>query len=333
MRNTKKQQLLRRELLLLDRKRHTARWRYKDVKIAQEITLANSCRIFFPAIHHDHSDYALSLGAPWYFNGFIVELGKTRMVVDPGVDFMYRLVRSNYELETINSLFVSHEHLDHSSDANTLIDWLLRFQRNLKIFTNEKTISEARISRYHSKPKKFKNGNKHELYVASASSPVSLSDTQGIKFIPLNHDTECFGFTILDSKNDIKLSYISDTGYAKSLEFNGSEIDFHDIEYSLDATPLSYHYKIKKSVENSSTLIVNIDSFVYNRKSSTHLTVTDLLHLVKGSSIKLIIITHLNPAGELPVNKWGKKLSDYITKETSIECRFQGTKDTTISLK
>lgn len=78
------------------------------------------------------------------------------------------------------------------------------------------------------------------------------------------------------------------------------------------------HIDIKNHITRADLLIVNIDSFLHGKNSKTHLSTIDLLDLVDGTGIKQILITHINPLGELPYDQWGQKIARYIEQEAKI---------------
>jgi len=54
--------------------------------------------------------------------GFILSIHGTKIYVDPGIGSLVSAIESNVNLEDMDVIFVSHAHLDHSSDVEGIIE-------------------------------------------------------------------------------------------------------------------------------------------------------------------------------------------------------------------
>ena len=309
---------LERELIRLDKKRLNIRKKYKDKLINNKKSLCHKDYILFPKSVVSENNYQLRYGVSWLQNGFILKKGDNIIAVDPGVNFVLRLTESGFDLSTITHIFISHSHLDHSADANVLMDFLIRAKSYVKIIAPKSVYEEKVISDFHSgiKPKFPIN---HSAIIIDENSEIELLNGYKMKFVPLHHSVECYGFKIFG--NNENYTYLSDTSYTKELLIKNKEyLPITSISNYIEnaISHSSYNY-IKGFTKDSNILIANVDSFLYTKNSKTHLPILDLLEIVKGNNIQKIILAHINPIGELKYEEWGMKLAKYVSKVTGIQ--------------
>ena len=307
------------ELIKTDKKRLRIRNSYK-IKLRhnkESVKSENSSNyIFFPKMLISKNNTQLRYGLSWLYNGFIIKIDSFVMAVDPGVNFLLRLTENKYDITTINKLYISHLHIDHSADANTLMEYLIRADKKIEIFAPKTVYQTNTISKFHSGEKLSFNNN-IQSYSIDENSKFKIN-TVNINFFPLYHGVECYGFSI--KYKDKKISYISDTGYAREIKVKNKTLKVEDIKDPIIADKIIIKNEIiKKEVQHSDIIICNIDSFVYTKNSKTHLCILDLLDILKDSNCKKLILAHINPIGEVLYKEWGNRISKYIKKETSID--------------
>lgn len=309
---------LKEELSLLDKKRLNIRKAYKEELINNKEKINKKDYIFFPKSIISKRNYQFRYGLPWVQNGFILKKGNNVIAVDPGVNFVLRLTESDFNLSSITHIFISHSHLDHSADANVLMDFLIRAKAGVKIIAPKSVYEEKVISDFHSGLRTNFPVN-HSAIIIDENSEVELLNNYKMKFISLRHSVECYGFKIYN--NNENFTYLSDTSYTKELLIKNKEhIPITNIDnYIKNAISNSSYNYIKKFTEDSNILITNIDSFMYTKNSKTHLPIADLLEIVKESNIQRIILAHINPMGELKYKDWGMKLARYVYKISGIK--------------
>ena len=309
---------LEKELIELDKRRLNIRKRYKNKLINSKKKLNQKDYIYFPKSIVSEKNHQLRYGLSWLQNGFILKKGNNVIAVDPGVNFVLRLTESGFDLSTITHIFISHTHLDHSADANVLMDFMIRARASVKIIAPKSVYDEKVISDFHSglKPKFPVN---HSAIIIDENSEIELLDGYKMTFVPLQHSVECFGFKI--SSNGKNYTYLSDTSYTKELiDKNNKIISIKDITNYIENVKSKSNYSyIKDFLKDSDVLISNIDSYMYTKNSKTHLPLLDLLEIIKDNNIKEIIIAHVNPIGELKYEEWGNKLEKYVYKISRIK--------------
>lgn len=309
---------LEKELIELDKRRLNIRKKYKNKLINSKKKLNQKDYIYFPKSVVSEKNHQLRYGLSWLQNGFILKKGDNVIAVDPGVNFVLRLTESGFDLSTITHIFISHTHLDHSADANVLMDFMIRAKASVKIIAPKSVYDEKVISDFHSglKPKFPVN---HSAIIIDENSEIELLDGYKMTFVPLQHSVECYGFKI--SGNNQNYTYLSDTSYTRELVTkNNKIISITDItDYMENVKSKSNYNYIKEFLKDSDVLITNIDSYMYTKNSKTHLPLLDLLEIIKDNNIKKIIIAHVNPIGELKYEEWGNKLAKYVYKISKIK--------------
>jgi ribonuclease BN (tRNA processing enzyme) len=69
-------------------------------------------------------------------SGILVETEEQRVLFDVGSGVLHRLTQLDFDLKTLDSVFLSHFHIDHCSDFLTLSQslWLSEYDRPLNLF-------------------------------------------------------------------------------------------------------------------------------------------------------------------------------------------------------
>lgn len=275
-----------------DNRRNKIRNQYREAMARRtEKSPTNKDILYVPPMHFSQEEIPdLSFGHSWLYNGFTISIDGVAIVIDPGLDFLFRLARDNYDLAAIDYIFISHAHIDHYAGAAPLLDWLIRAQ--------SKVITIAPEEVFHSVISPFHAGTDTTLSWSPNHSSIAIEDNQVLKLInnielqplKLQHGTPCFGFKLKTKQRTI--TYISDTGH-----FAG----------------------IKEYIADSTILVINIDSFAETKNSKTHLSAEDLLKCIPSKNdLQHIVVTHVNPSGELPFEEWGKQIAAYIEHTTNI---------------
>lgn len=140
--------------------------------------------------------------------GLYFSLDGKRFILDPGPGSLVHMRK--LKLKDPNGLLISHYHIDHCADANTLLDGM----ENPFLISEKSCISgdgkeTPCISKYHLEKTSFikslKAGEKTEI--PGSNIKVTATET--------HHQAPCIGFVIEGSK---KIGYISDTILFKGIE-------------------------------------------------------------------------------------------------------------------
>lgn len=283
----------------------------------QSLSAVSEEKITFPAFaFKDDATYIRVF--PWKYNGFILHLGSLIMVIDPGVDFLSRCIFSNINIMQPNTIFISHGHLDHYASASIMLEIMKSEEKDkqIKFIASKEFYQQRVISEWHLNKKGDGLKNIKTITAIPNEKIVFDAQTQLIP-IPLIHTKKgTIGFIIFYKK--IKIGYITDTGYTKQFKTNTGNIYRSGEEYEGEFEKIiSKHEYIKEIYKNVDYLICNINDFIYTKHSKTHLSGYDIIDILKGSTAKECIITHLNQF-DLTNNTYSGKVAEEIQQNTGV---------------
>ena len=308
----------KKDIVQISREIHQQRLSTREKLQQESISSISVDSIVFPSFSFKDTDTYVR-AFPWKYNGFILHLGPLTIVVDPGVDFLSRCLFSHINMMQPNTLFVSHAHLDHYAGASSLIETMASENTNKKIrFIASKEFYKQRvISNWHLNKERGGLPNVESLTAIPHKRIVLDTDTQLIP-IPLIHTIKgAIGFIILHK--NLKIGYISDTGYTKTFRTSTDEIYRSGDQY--DGTfkeIISKHEYIKNLYNDMDYLICNIKEYTFTKHSKTHLSGYDIIDIIKESKNKKCIITHINQF-DLTDNLYSKMIAEEIQSNSGIQ--------------
>lgn len=226
--------------------------------------------------------------------GFILTVGGIRLYVDPGPGAVVRAREADFDLGTLDGVYISHGHLDHYAGAEAVIEsmcWGMFCRRGLLLAPGQVLERDRLISFYHQGKDSlagYKGGptvKKLEPWQPVVMGEVTLTP------IPAHHAGENYGFIL--KTGQLTLGYTSDTNYiqgyttpqgVRSLPYRQPITDLVDV--------VDYRRDIKEAFSCVDVLIANVTS--HNVYAHRHITTLGLAHLLENSSVKLCIMTHFN---------------------------------------
>lgn len=267
-------------------------------------------KILFPAMHIQEDDTILRYGMPWIYNGFGIVTSQYGLLVDPGVDFPYRWIKSWYQVNWCDGMFITHQHIDHVYGASLYLEWLLRAWKMIDIVLTPSTIEDGSIPKYYlwASPER----SSHNLMLLDWEKdfqcwPYKLTSFEHYHWIP------CYWFTtVIDAK---KITHISDTWYSIKVQDDEWEKIIWKDKVRWFQKIIEKHEKLREVAHWSDILIINMDVLEYRKVSITHLTAYDIIDIVKDNNIKDLIIAHMNPCGNYSAS-WIDELREFIQSET-----------------
>ncbi|NLO89214.1 MAG: MBL fold metallo-hydrolase [Clostridia bacterium] len=214
--------------------------------------------------------------------GFILEIKKTLLSVDPGPGAVLRAAQEKIDISRLDGVLISHRHLDHCGDVNVMIEAMTRggFKKKGMVFAPRQALKDDPVVL-----------NYLRNYVGNIQPIEGLklyrcSDLEFKTSMPHKHgDAETYGFIFYG--DDYTLSYIPDTGYFNKLsEFYRSDISI------------------------ISTLMLR------RNKNVDHLSVPDVISLIKEHKPRAAILTHFG----MQIYKAGVDIvADKISQATGIK--------------
>ncbi len=192
--------------------------------------------------------------------GTLIQTNKKSFIVDPGPGTLVRLAKSRPKIDVmkLSGVILSHIHLDHSGDANVIIDAFTQGGLSKKgfLFTTKESIQgENRVilpylTRFLDRIETFSHKEK-----------ISEVDFEVIPF-KHRHTAETYGFKIISEGKTV--SFVIDTLF------------FEDL---------------KEYYKESDILIINCVRFT-PKEGIMHLSVKDAEELIKSVKPEKAVLTH-----------------------------------------
>ena len=215
--------------------------------------------------------------------GFLVESGGARVHVDPGPGALVRLVQCGIDPSSIETVLLTHRHLDHSGDVNALVEAMTMggWTPGGALFAPQDALDgeDPVIFRYH----------RRHLGVVGAISPNWEVDCNGLFFRTvwphMHHGVQTYGLLI--EANKIRVGYVTDGRMECGLG---------------------------KLYRDADLLILNT-TFRYTRDLD-HLSVDDAVVILKEARPARAIITHfsMEMTGDTV-----KEAEEYLRGETGVD--------------
>lgn len=289
----------------------------RKLKLKEKVPVT-SHKIIFPSIHIPEDNELLRYGMSWLYNGFMIQTPNYGLLVDPGVDYMYRWLHSWYNVSDIDGIFASHQHIDHMGGMPVVLEWLLRAGKMVDVILTPESIADAAIPRYYlgTHPERAN----HTIHYLDEEKIIDL-DRIKIQTIPHYHGIACYWFSTMIAGK--KITHISDSGYATLVHDDEWEkIPWRD-KIIWRPHILEKHELLRKALHGSDIAIINMDALDYRSVSGTHVSARDIIDMLKGNSIGLLIIAHINPVWQYS-EEWIEGLSGFIEQESGVKVLIPG---------
>lgn len=212
--------------------------------------------------------------------GLWLSLNGTEILVDPGPGCIVQSTKRKLSADKLSAIILSHRHLDHSGDANVMIEAMTQggFKPHGWFFTPADALDNEPVM--FSYLKDYLDGI--EILQAGKSYTIgNASFTTPIRHI---HPVETYG--VIFQTGGHSFSYIADTRY------------FEDL-------PRIYA---------SELLIINV-VFVQDNPPADHLTVSDVSRIITEIKPKAAILTHFG-MGMWRAKPW--EIAQRLSQQTGI---------------
>lgn len=252
--------------------------------------------------------------------GFLLKVGRACVYVDPGPGAIVHASRAGVDLSMLDAVYVSHGHTDHLGDAGVVIEAMCRImsRRRGTVIAPREVLENGLISRFHQgkSPSRAYPGGPLDVIEAKKDSVTRLHNTF-MRFIPAYHGGENYGF-VLETEN-LSVGYTSDTSYL--LTVRGSEgvrpVSPWDAMVDLDEI-VDFRNSLKTAFSSVDVLIANVS--YHSLFASRGLTGVGLAHMLRGSDVRLAIMTHLDAACFRPQDITGD-MARYVQSESGVPIR------------
>lgn len=257
-------------------------------------------KIFFPSRIADSGVLSTE-------RSFVIYLPNLVMAIDPSENLINNLDRSNIKLPLINTIFFSQEMIIPTPNVMNKI--------------LQKSEQYSQIIFPHVPYQSLK-----EVLPSSSSTILSSEESTEILLKHGNYlctihyfsqnNISC-GFTI-EYKLE-KISYLAGIHYANNVKTSRGIIELRESLYKGSFIHIvDYEINIKAAIIDTTILIVTVEEFDYSKNTINQLTVHDVIHMIKGTDIKLVIILPSIKLESMDKEK-KKRIGKYITQETGIK--------------
>ena len=210
--------------------------------------------------------------------GMIISLDGTRFSLDPGPGALLNLLKQNITPTDLHGIIISHRHLDHSADANVMIEAMTKSGkiRNSQVFAPSDALDTDPVIL------KYLREYLKEVVCLHPLSNYMINDLSFTTSMPHHHGTEeTYGF--LFHGKDTTLGYIPDTAFFPEL------LDFYKADLLVIAM-----LRLEKS-------------------KFFHLSVDDVEVIIKSVKPSMTILTHF---GLEIYQKGPDKIAEYLEEKT-----------------
>ncbi len=152
--------------------------------------------------------------------GTLIKIEDSYLLLDPGPGTLVYLAKRKIPLQKINTILVSHQHLDHSADLNVMVDAITEggFKKRGTVFLTESSLKEHILLPYL-------QPFLHQLEILK---PYTFFENPPFKFktsCELKHTAENYGFLFYLPEGKT-LGFLTDTAYFEELseEFKDTQI-------------------------------------------------------------------------------------------------------------
>ena len=185
-------------------------------------------------------------------NSFFIQSNKSKILVDAGVSckkIVDALASINVDIENIDAIFVTHEHIDHTQSIGTISK-----KYNIPVYANRKT--------WKAMPTQLEKMSENNIYYFRNNEEFKFKDLKIFPFsIPHDAANPC-GFNI--SNEETKISIATDIGHMdENILENLKHSKFVLLESNYEPEVLRcgpYPYKLKERIASPIGHLSNIEA-------------------------------------------------------------------------
>lgn len=270
---------------------------------------SSSTPFFYPALRERFHNVPIKGG------GFFLKWKGYGVVIDPGISFMENMHIAGLNINDINAIFVTHNHIDHNGDLSTIDDLASQFDKKDIVLYVDKDTEREYVGRLVNFSKKNRHGI--DFTIMGKSFEITIGDEKNIQveLMPTKH--------IIEDGN-----YLEETTYALKLILKEAGTIRSVIGFTSDTI---YLKEFSGFFTNCDYIIANIsetnkEDYLKRKPKDTHLGYCGCLQLINncragGTDRKTKFIISEFWAGKGDVRK---ELVRALRKETGYEYIYPG---------
>jgi len=167
--------------------------------------------------------------------GIWLDLGKTHLLLDPGPGCLIQAIKRKKNPEILDAIILSHRHLDHSADANIMVEAMTNggFKKHGQFFAPADALDKEPV--LYSYLRKFLAG----VTVLKEGTTYKINDIVFNTPVRHIHPTETYGFTFQTPRHTF--SYIADSKLFDGLyRYAGSEVVIINMVFTKPGLPIDH---------------------------------------------------------------------------------------------
>lgn len=229
---------------------------------------SSSTPFFYPALRERFHNVPIKGG------GFFLKWRGYGIAVDPGINFMENMHIAGLNINDINAIFITHNHIDHNGDLSTIDDLASQFgKKDIVLYIDKQTEQEC-VRRLEN----FSTKNRHGIDFATMGESFSIGVEKDIQveLMPTKHILEKDG------------TYLEEVTYALKLSLKDAGIIRSVIGFTSDTI---YLEEFSDFFANCDYIIANIsetnkEDYIKREPKNTHLGYCGCLQLIKSCCSK-----------------------------------------------
>ena len=211
-------------------------------------------------------------------NSIYIETPKTKILIDSGISLLQikmRLLNQGIELNQLNSIFITHEHIDHIKCLKNIAK-----ATNATIYLNKKTYNE------------IYDIEMFPVYFINPDTKYTINDLVVVP-ITMSHDAvNCYGYLLKElGKENSTFATLTDTGYIDSKYFK--------ILSSIKTVLIESNHDVDM-LKNSGRTPVLINRILSNKGHLSNIQCLEVLNDIVSEHTKTVILGHLSEDCNIP---------------------------------
>ena len=201
-----------------------------------------------------------------------IKTNECNILIDAGISLKEIKVRTEIDLETIDAIFITHEHIDHVK----YIESIAR-HTNAIIYVNELSFKKI-FSKY------IKNIDGLKVKFIEPNMQIKIKD---LKIMPLNlqHDVECcYGYIFVC--NEKSIAYCTDTGFIP--------IPYIDILKKVDCFIVEANHDVEMLLQSDRSWYLKNRILSVKGHMSNKICGEVLNNILVSKKLKKVVLAHLS---------------------------------------
>ena len=201
-----------------------------------------------------------------------IKTSEANILIDAGISKNEILNRTNIDLNKIDAIFITHEHIDHVK----FLEQLARLS-GATIYVNESSFKDI-YSRY------IKNVDGLNIKFIEPNKQITIKDVK-ILTLNLQHDSKsCYGYIFVS--NNKSVAYCTDTGFIP--------LPYIDLLKKVDSLIIESNHDVEMLMNSNRPWYLKNRILSINGHMSNQICGEVLNKILEGGMLKKVVLAHLS---------------------------------------